>query len=150
MLTGASQRTQAQNPGNFSLLNMHALGTSTAAVRAQRDFLQREGDQKGEQWYKISDGFLAEFGKTGHICSVYYDEKGYWAASLRVLMEKELPVEIRRLVRSTYLDYSISWARELQRGETLLYDVHIENDTSWKDLLIHDGEIKEWKAYSKQ
>lgn len=148
MLTGASLHTQAQNP-DVSLLNMHALGTSGAAVRAQRDFLKREGDHKGERWYKISDGFQVEFEETGHPYTVYYDEKGNWAGSIRVLGEKELPVDIRRLVRSTYLDYSIFWAQEIQRGEALIYDVHIESDTSWKDLLIQDDEIREWKAFSK-
>jgi hypothetical protein len=136
MLTGASLRTQAQNPGNFSLLNMHALGTSGAAVRAQRDFLKREGDQKGEQWYKISDGFLAEFEETGHTCSVYYDERGNWSGSIRALGEKELPVDVRRLVRSTYLDYSIFWVKEIQKDESLIYNVHIENDTSGVILRI--------------
>ena len=149
MLTGASMRTQAQNPGNFSLLNLHTLGASGAVVRAQRDFLKREGGQKEERWYKISDGFLADFEETGHSCSVYYDEQGRWSGSIRVLGEKELPVEIRRLVRSTYLDYSILWVQEIQRGESLIYDVHIESDTSGKELLIQDDEIREWKVYSK-
>ena len=148
-LIGASGRTQAQNQGNFSLLNMHALGSSGAAVRAQRDFLKREGDQKGEQWYKVADGFLAEYQETGHSCMVYYDERGFWSASIRTLGEKELPVDIRRLVRSTYLDYVISWVKEIQKGEDPIYNVNIENDTSWKELLIQGDEIREWKEYSK-
>jgi hypothetical protein len=57
---------------------------------------------------------------------------------------------VRRLVRSTYLDYSILSVQEIQRGEALIYDVHIESDTSGKELLIQDDEIREWKAYSKQ
>ena len=149
MLTGASVHTQAQNPGNFSLLNMHTLGTSGAVVRAQRDFLKREGGQKGERWYRISDGFQAEFEETGHSCSVYYDEQGRWLGSIEVLGEKELPVEVRRLVRSTYLDYSILSVKEIQRGESLIYDVHIESDTSGKELLIQDDELREWKDYCK-
>jgi hypothetical protein len=149
-LMGASGRTQAQNSGNFSLLNMHALGSSRPAVRAQRDFLQREGDQKGEQWYKVSDGFLAEFGEPGRTCMVYYDDKGRWSASIQNLGEKDLPVEVRRLVRSTYLDYAISWGKEIQKGEGHIYNVHIENDTSWMELLIQDDEIREWKVFSKE
>ena len=149
MLTGASMRTQAQNP-DVSLLNMHTLGTSGAAVRAQRDFLKREGDHKGERWYKISDGFLADFEETGHSCSVYYDEQGRWSGSIRVLGEKELPVEIRRLVRSTYLDYAISWVKEIKKGNALVYNVRIEDDTSWKELLIQDDEIREWKVFDKR
>jgi hypothetical protein len=149
MLTGASVHTQAQNRGNLSLLNMHALGTSGAAVRAQRDFLQREGDQKGEQWYKISDGFLAEFQETGHSCMIYYDDRGNWSGSVRVLGEKDLPVEVRRLVRSTYLDYSILSVKAIQRSESLIYNIIIESNTSGKDLLVQDDEIREWKDYSK-
>jgi hypothetical protein len=150
MLTAASMRTLAQNPGNFSLLNMHAIGTSRSAVRAQRDFLGREGDQKGENWYKISDGFVAEFEEPGIKNSVYYDNRGNWCGSIRFyLSEKVLPEDIRRLVRSTYLDYAIRWVNEIKKSDMLIYNVHIESDTLMKDLLIQDDEIREWKTLSK-
>jgi hypothetical protein len=150
MLTGATMQTRAQHPDNISLLNMHTLGVSGPAVRAQRDFLKWEGNRKGEQWYKIADGFLAEFQETGHSCMVYYDDKGYWSASIRTLVEKDLPVEVRRLVRSTYLDYAISWVKEIKKGNALVYNVRIEDDTSWKELLIQDDEIREWKVFDKR
>jgi hypothetical protein len=149
MLTGTSLRARAQNPGNLSLLNMHAIGASRSAVRAQRDFLQREGDQKGENWYKIPDGLVAEFEEPGIKTSVYYDERGNWSGSIRQFGEKVLPEDVRRLVRSTYLDYTIRWVHEIKRDQVLIYNVHIESDTSMKELLIQDEEIREWKTFSK-
>lgn len=149
-LTAASMRTQAQNPGNFSLLNMHAIGTSRSAIKAQRDFVGREGDQKGEKWYKISDGFLAEFEEPGIKNSVYYDNRGNWSGSIRFYSsEKVLPEDVRRLVRSTYLDYAIRWVNEIKKDQMLIYNVHIESDTLMKDLWVQDDEIREWKTFSK-
>jgi hypothetical protein len=150
MLTGVTMQTKAQNPDNISLLNMHTLGSSGPAIRAQRDFLKREGEQRDEQWYKMLDGFLAEYSEAGVKCVVYYDGKGNWSGSIRSFGEKGLPIDIRRQVRSTYLDYVITWVKEIQKDHALVYNVHIENDTSWKELLVQDDEMREWKAFDKQ
>ena len=52
--------TQAQTSDKAYLLNASAVGVDKAAVRATRDFWQRAGEQKEEQWYKSPLGYVAE------------------------------------------------------------------------------------------
>jgi len=125
------------------------IGASGAAVRAQRDFIKREGDGREEKWYKTGEGFLAEFEYAGHEGQDFYDQKGNWRYSVLTFGEKGLPEGIRRMVRSTYFDFAISWVKEVNGLEGGVYLVHIENEKAWKELVVREEEMTVWKAFDK-
>ena len=147
LVMSGSMPLRAQKQDNSYLLNLHTIGSSGAAVRAVRDFLKREGDGKEEKWYRTKQGFLAEFDQGGRVGQYFYDQKGNWGYSILTFGERGLPDEIRRLVRSTYFEYSILWVKQVTGVQGFSYVVHIDNTGSWKELLIHDGEMAEWKAF---
>jgi hypothetical protein len=149
LVMSGSMSLRAQNQDNSYLLNLHTIGSSGPAVRAVRDFLKREGDGKDEKWYKTREGFLAEFDQAGRDGKYFYDQKGNWRYSILTFGEKGLPGDIRRLVRSTYFEYSILWVKQVTGVQGFSYIVHVENGGAWKELLIHDGEMEEWKAFDK-
>lgn len=146
-----SYRTFAQAPASdkMYLLNVHAIGADRAAVRATRDFWQQAGDQKQEQWYKLPQGYLAEYTE-GRIKAQYrYDVKGNWLFCILTYTQKEMPEAVRRLVRSTYYDYTIGWVKEVHEADVTSYVVHVEDPASWKDLVVRDGEITVWHDFNK-
>jgi hypothetical protein len=149
LVVSGSIQVRAQHADNSYLLNLRTIGTSGPAVKAVRDFWKREGDQKQEKWYKDAKGYLAEYQDGNFQGRFFYDKKGNWCYSIRTFGEKGLPEDIRRLVRSTYFDYGIFLVKEISEGEALVYIVDIEDTKSWKELLIQDGEMREWKEYSK-
>jgi len=109
----------------------------------------REGDGKDEKWYKTREGFLAEFDQAGREGQYFYDHKGNLLYSILTFGEKGLPEEVRRMVRSTYYDYSIGWVKQVNAVQDFSYIVHVENETSWKDVVVQDGEMREWHAFEK-
>ena len=144
-----SMALRAQKQDNSILLNLHTIGSTGPAVRAVRDFLKREGDGKEEKWYKTSEGYLAEFDAGGREGKYFYNQKGNWSFSILTFGEKGLPEDIRRMVRSTYFEYSISWVKQVTGVQGFSYVVHIENAAAWKELVIHDDEMQVWKAFDK-
>jgi hypothetical protein len=150
LLTGLFAVTvQAQTSARIPLRHTSAIGADKAAVRATRDLWNRVGDQKNEQWFKLPQGYMAEY-TDGPIKAKYmYDQRGSWRYSLLTYTERQLPEEIRRLVRSTYYDFSIGWVKQVNEDEALVYVVHIEDDKSWKDLAVQDGEIRVLKEFRK-
>jgi hypothetical protein len=154
LLTGMSTfigvATQAQASDKAYLLNASAIGVDRAAVRATRDFWQRAGGQKEEQWYKSARGYVAEY-EAGPVKARYvYTQKGDWAYSILTYGEKGLPEEVRRQVRSNYYDYAIRWVKEVNEGEAVVYVVHLEDEASWKDVAVQEGEMRVLKAMAKQ
>jgi hypothetical protein len=145
----AQHGLQAQVSDNATLLNVHALNVEPAAIKASRNLWQRVGDRKNEQWFKGADGYEAEFTEGPVKAFYYYDKKGRWVYSILTYGEDRLPEEVRRLVRSTYYDFGISWVKEVSDVQNLVYVVHIENDRAWKEVAVQDGEMRVLHEFCK-
>ena len=120
---------------------MQFLGTDRAAVKAAREFQKKNGDGKDERWYKLAGGYLAEFTEGTIQCKSVFDYNGSWLYTIREYSEKELPKDVRTLVKSTYYDFTIGWVKEVAQFQSVVYVIHIDNAQEWKDLLVQDGEI---------
>jgi hypothetical protein len=145
-----SANAQTQTLDKAILLNSYAIHTDNAAVRATRDLWKRVGDQKEEAWYKLPKGYLAVYTQDEIQNRYVYDKKGNWIYALLTYPEKGLPEEVRKLVKSTYYDYSIGWAKEIRQGEETVYVVHVESDREWRDISVRDGEMQTLKAICKK
>jgi hypothetical protein len=142
--------TQAQGSDKAYLLHTSAIGADKAAVRATRDFWQRAGEQKDEQWYKSSQGYVAEYAAGPVQGRFVYNLKGDWAYSILTYGERELPEEVRKEVRSNYYDYSVTWVKEVREADAVAYVVHLEDEASWKEVVVQDGDMRVLKALYKQ
>jgi len=130
-------------------LNVHALGADHAAVRASRDFLQRAGEQKEEQWYKESAGYEAEYTDGTVKAAYWYDKNGRWVYTILTYGEDKLPEEVRGFVRSHWYDFNITWIKEVHQAQDVVYVVHIENNKAWKEVAVQDGESRVLKEFCK-
>jgi hypothetical protein len=139
----------AQTTDKTYLLSAGAIRSDRAAMRATRDLWDRVGDQKEEAWYKLPKGYLATYTEDGVESRHVYDQRGDWLYSLMTYSEKNMPAEVRKEVKSNYYDYSIGWVKEVRQGEDIVYVVHVENGSEWKDLSVQDGQIQVLKAICK-
>ena len=145
----AQQGVKAQVSDHASLMNVHAFSVEPAAVKASRDFVQRAGDQKDEHWYKAIGGYEAEYAE-GPVKAFYrYDKKGHWVYSILTYGEDRMPDNVRDLVRRNYYDYSISWVKEVSEAQDVVYVAHIENNKSWKEVAVQEGEMRVLKEFCK-
>jgi hypothetical protein len=140
----------AQNRDKVYMLNTSMIKSDGAAVRATRDLWKRVGDQKEEAWYKLPKGYLATYMEGGVESRYVYDNRGAWMYTLLTYQEKEMPREVRKIVKSEYYDYAITWVKEVRQGEDLAYVVHVENEKEWRDLSVQDGDIRVLKTVGKQ
>lgn len=140
---------QAQVSDNTALLNVHAIGVDESAAKASRDFWKRAGEQKDEQWYKLSQGYQAEY-KEGPVKGQYmYDKKGNWLYSILTYGEEKMPEDVRQFVRSTYFDFGIRWVKEVSEAQYTVYVIHMENEKAWKDVAVQEGEMRVLNAFCK-
>jgi hypothetical protein len=145
----AQQGVKAQVSDHATLMNVHTLGVEAATVKASRDFWQRVGDQKNEQWYKAEMGYEAAY-TDGPVKAMYwYDKKGHWVYSILTYGEDRLPEDVRRLVKSSYYDFKIGWVKEVNEAQNTVYVVHMDNSTAWMDVAVQDGETRVLKEFSK-
>jgi len=110
-------------------------------TKALKDFNKSFKNISGEQWYKVTDGFIASFKENEIETKVAYDQKGKWHCTVRTFGENELPSDVRDLVKSRYYDYKILVVYEIRHDNTV-YILKIEDTSTLKTLRVADGEIE--------
>src|SRR6476660_6637550 len=114
---------------------------SDVNTKALKDFNKSFKNISSEQWYKVTDGFIASFKENQIETKVAYDQKGKWHCTVRTLDENQLPSDVRDLVKSKYYDYKILVSYEIRHDNTV-YILKIEGVTTLKTLRVADGEIE--------
>lgn len=118
-------------------------------VKSARTFWRMYGETKNEKWYSLPGGSLAQFETGGIAYRVVFDKKENWVYTLKQYKEKELPVQVRAMVKSVYYDYPITWVKEVNQSQYIVYLIHIENDREWKTILVAEDEMEVAEEYSK-
>jgi hypothetical protein len=117
--------------------------------KARHYFKKTFKDVNNEKWYSIKNGFLAEFSLNTSKNRVVYDKKGNWRFTVSYYDEKNLPAEIRAIVKPVYYDYTISRIEEVHANDKVIYIVHVQNNSSLKTLRVCEGEMELIEDFTK-
>jgi len=125
--------------------------SSTISLRAMKDFKSRFTNAKDELWFPINTGFVAYFKEDGFQQRIYYDKKGRWEASMRDLTEKQLPRDVRAIVKSSYYDFTITLARVIEVPDHKVYIIHLEDENNILIVRVSEfGEMDVLEEFTKQ
>ncbi len=159
-LAGTS-RANAQIASSGSSLGYPMIATKTKKSmnetpevnpRALKNFLGTHKNVTGEIWTKTEDGFSVKFNSDDMRTTIYYDSKGNWAGSVKHYGQEKMLHEVRHLVRSIYYDFNIVYAQEIETTASdgvPTYLVCLEDKAKIKMIRLYDGEMSEWKEYTK-
>jgi len=126
---------------------------SVGQLKAEKNFLKLNNRAENIRWFENPSGFQVHYllgEKTGRS---YFDNKGRFQYSILTYSEKDLPLEVKKQVKSVYyLDYTITNVTEISHfhepGKTS-YLIQITNGKVWKKVRVADGElelVEEFKA----
>jgi hypothetical protein len=138
----------AQSDGG-ALLPIRNAGGNAAAIKATSQFWDSYGESKHENWYPLPDGFLAEFTEGNVLTKAVYSKNGNWVYTIRQYTEKELPVDVRALVKQTYYDDTIGVVKEVIQPGYTTYLIHIEDNVRWKTIRVRDDEMEVVQDFRK-
>ena len=120
-----------------SIMTSNTVALTKANINAVKDFKSRFENVHNEKWYTIPGGFESYFQMDGFSDRAFYDKKGHWQSTMKVYDESKLPVEVRRMVRSEYLDYSVFGVHEISIPDNLVYIIYLEDKTSIKIIRVN-------------
>ncbi len=130
--------------------NTNALSGINA--KAIKDFSKAHKNVSNAAWLTNEDGFAATFRQNDVYNVVYYDKKGRWMGDLKGYTEDKMAADLRKMVKSVYYDYAITYVHEAETIESNrepTYIIHMQNDTTLVLLRIHDGEMEVWEQYKR-
>ncbi len=139
-----------ENPEVSPAVSVNENMAPAAMSKAVRNFKKTFKNITDEKWYEMPDGYRVNFILNNIRCRLDYDKNGNWLHTIRYYDEKQLPVEVRRLVVSSYLDYTIRTVEEIEvPHNTIFYVIHLEGETNWINIKVADNEINELEKIKK-
>jgi len=136
--------------GEVTLINSNSENLNAINTKAVRNFGKNYKTAITEKWYQVSNGYLARFVVNGNDNMAAYDLKGRWKFTISYYDEKKLPVEVRSAIKSTYYDYSITQVEEIHIEDKIIYFVHMQDDNTWKNVRICNGEMEVAEDFNKK
>lgn len=135
--------------GNPTEIKAGADNLNAIHVKAVRDFARHYGNSNEAKWYVVKNGFIARFKSEEKNHMVAYNEHGKWMFTISQYDEFKLPSDVRATVKSNYYDYTITLVEEVQSSGRTFYIVHMEDEKTWKNLKIEDGEMEIMEDFNK-
>ena len=131
-------------------INSSSGNLNTVNIKAVRDFTRNFKSVTDEKWYKVSNGYLARCMFNGIENMAAYDLKGNWKFTIRYYDEKILPEEVRAIVKGDYYDYSITCVEEIHIDGKTIYQVHMQDNHTWKNVRICDDVLEVEEDFNKK
>ena len=105
-----------------------------------RSFNKMYGEVPTAKWVRTSTGYAVSFSRTEINTLVHYARNGTRVSWLLSYGEDQLSPAIRRLVKSSFYDYTITHVSELHSNDAMVYHVLLEDKTTIKTIKISEGE----------
>lgn len=120
-------------------------------TRAARDFVQRYSEATNVEWYKVKEGYVVKFLIDSIKHQSVYKANGTWFYTIKYYKEYNMPRDVRTTVKRVYFDYTITQIEEIRYLNTpLVYIVHLEDATTWRNVRVCEGEMEVMEIYNKR
>ncbi len=108
-------------------------------------------DVTNTKWFRVEDMYMVQFMKNENQHKALYDVKGNLIYTICYGSEKDLPRDVRRLVRKEYVgfEYNILQAIGVNEDNRNIWVINLSDDKSLITARVENGYIEEVKNYRK-
>jgi hypothetical protein len=121
----------------------------TVSKKVEDAFVKSFESVTNLNWSKVDNKFLATFTIAGKERRALFTKKGNLVYSIVYGTEADLPVETRKLIKSTYIDHMIAMAIEVKEDNRTIWVIRLEDATNLIFVWVENGEMEEAKHYQK-
>lgn len=121
-------------------------------LKAVRNFIKRYSATTDAKWYTADDGgFIAKFTEDSVQNIVAYNSAGNWMHTIKRYYEKDMPQNVRAVVKRTYYDYTIVGVEEITdpENENTIFLVYVQDATTIKILRVCNEEMDVLHNYKR-
>jgi len=108
-----------------------------------RNFIREFHNAGNVRWFRVKDYILAISTQMDLPTRTLFDKEGYIVYSISLYSEKQLPFEIRDLIKRKYYDYNIDYVWKATDDNHQQWTAKMENDLSYVTVLIEDRGMEE-------
>ena len=100
-------------------------------------------------WERINNMFLAVFIIDGKYARALFTKRGILVYTIFYGTENDLPAETRKLVKSVYIDQSITRAIKVNENGRTIWVISLEDSVSLISVRVENGELEQTEHYQK-
>ena len=138
-----------QATSNLAVSSPKRLIKSNSLFSAERNFRQSYPNVTGGQWNNKADGYIVKFQEKTIKYAVAYDKKGRWQHTILIYNEDQLPSQLRRTLKSVYVDFTIVKVIEVTIGAKHTCFIKMEDSNTLRTVQVVNGELVELESYHK-
>jgi hypothetical protein len=101
------------------------------------------------KWYRVGWNYLVYFRKNEYLSKALYDAKGNLVSYIFYGSEKDLPIDVKSLVKRDYPDYGILLTIEVYEGDRIFWVINLGNHMSLVSVSVENGFIKKISQHRK-
>jgi hypothetical protein len=101
------------------------------------------------KWYRVQRNYLVYFKKNENVSKAIYDARGNLVSSAFYGSEKDLPIDVKSLVKRDYPDYDILLTIEVYDGDRTVWVINLGNHKSLVSVSVENGFINKIGRHKK-
>jgi hypothetical protein len=117
--------------------------------KIQTGFYKSFTGAENVKWYEQDKKILATFSMNEMNHRTLLSKKGVVIYHISYGSEKNLPAEVRKIVKSTYFDYKITMAVKVEEKNRAIWVVDMEDDKTLITVRVEDNEMEEVRKLQK-
>lgn len=123
--------------------------TSSANVpqRVAESFDKAFPTSYNDRWFKADRNYLVKFMVEDQKNTALFRKNGSLVYHLGYGFEKDLPTDVRKHVKSQYVDFKITTAIKVEQGNRLIWVINLEDPKKFIVVRYEDGELEEVGNY---
>ncbi len=140
---------QAQQNGIKTLPDVTVTSSANVSQKVSNAFQTYFKDAVSPTWYRLNKDYLVEF-ITGDMNNrALFKKNGALIYQIGYGHETNLPKDIRRLIKSNYVDYDIKQAINVKEDNRDIWVVNLEDDKKLIIARVEDDALEEVGNYNK-
>jgi len=129
--------------------NASAEASVTVNTKVQKSFDAYFAEAAEQNWSMVGGNFLNRFHLNGVLTNALFTKKGKLIYTITYGAEKDMPADVRHIVKSEYYDYNITMAIEVKENERDIWVVKLDNATEQINVRVEDGEMERLQQFYK-
>ena len=133
----------AQDKGIKALPPVTVTTSANVSKKVLASFQSSFKDAVSPIWYRLNKDYLVEFIVGDMKNRALYQKNGAIVYQISYGHENNLPKEVRRLVKSNYIDFNIVQAINVQEDERNIWVVNLEDNDKFIIVRVEDEALEE-------
>jgi hypothetical protein len=117
--------------------------------KALQSFTKLYQNPEFVRWAKNNKTYLATFNQDNKKYRVAVGENGKLIYSLCYIQEKDMPFDVRKMVKTVYYDYAINVALLVKQDNRTIWLILMEDSNKYLTVRIEDDEMEEVSKMDK-